>query len=51
MKSVNRRKGLKEGAAEEGGSEQMHVPGQGGRRAGRKTSLGGDHSAHAPHQE
>lgn len=42
MKSINWRKGLeKKGAAEEGGSEQMHVPGWGGQRAGRKTSLGG----------
>lgn len=30
MESINWRKGLKEGAAEEGGSEQMHVPGWGG---------------------
>lgn len=41
MKSINWRKGLEEGAAEEGGSEQMHIPGWGGQRAGRKTSLGG----------
>lgn len=41
MKSINWRKDLKECAAEEGGNEQMHVPGWGGQRAGRKTSLGG----------
>lgn len=41
MKNINWRKGLEGGAAEEGGSEQMHVPGWGEQRAGRKTSLRG----------
>lgn len=30
MEIINWRKDLKDGAAEEGGSEQMHVPGWGG---------------------
>lgn len=46
MKSIKWRKGLKEGAAEEGGSEKRHVPGWRGRKAGRKTSLGGIAALH-----
>lgn len=41
MKSVNWRKDLKECAAEEGGNEQMHVPGGGGQGLEGKIAWGG----------